>query len=60
MNSNSNDSDKEANYNLIMGRIKHDIDKLITEINLFFVTSLKELLTIFFKCDLKRISNVFF
>ena len=60
MNSNSNDSDKEANYNLIMGRIKHDIDKLITEINLFFVTSLKELLTIFFKCDLKELVMYFF
>ena len=60
MNSNSNDNDKEANYNLIMGRIKHDIDKLITEIHLYFVTSLKELLTIFFKCDLKELVMYFF
>ena len=60
MDSNSKDIDKEANYNLIMGRIKHNIDKLITEINLFFVTSLKELLVIFFKCDLKELVMYFF
>ena len=60
LNSNLNATDKEANYNIIMGRIKHDIDKLINEIHLYFVTSLKELIHIFFKCDLKELVMYFF
>ena len=60
INSNSEDYDKEANYNIIMGRLKHNIDKLMNEIHLYFVTSLKELIHIFFKCDLKELVMYFF
>ena len=59
-NNNSSPGDKEASYNLIMGRLNHDLEKLIDEIHLFFVTSLKDLLTIFFKCELKELVMYFF
>ncbi len=59
-NNNSNPTEKEANYNLIMGRLNHNLEKLIDEINLYFVTSLKDLLLIFFKCNLKELVMFFF
>ena len=59
-NNNSNPCDKEASYNLIMGRLNHDLEKLIDEIHLYFVTSLRDLLTIFFKCELKELVMYFF
>ena len=59
-NNNTNPTEKEANYNFIMGRLNHNLEKLIDEINLYFVTSLKDLLLIFFKCNLKELVMFFF